>query len=127
MLFRSGNGTLGGGTLSNVYPLVRGMYNKREDEITAIGLNNRFKLAGVALDADISYSKAERDELSLENNTQLTPAPVYDTTTIRFNQATSRPSRWARTTATCPSCCCAARSTVPATARHPRWRTNSPA
>jgi TonB-dependent receptor len=82
----NGNGTLVGGTLSNVYPLVRGMYNKREDEITAIGLNNRFKLAGVALDADISYSKAERDELSLENNTQLTPAPVYDTTTIRFNQ-----------------------------------------
>jgi len=82
----NGNGTLVGGTLSNVYPLVRGMYNKREDEITAIGLNNRFKLAGVALDADISYSKAERDELSLENNTQLTPAPVYDTTTICFNQ-----------------------------------------
>jgi iron complex outermembrane recepter protein len=84
----SPSGSVAGATLTNVYPLVRGMYNKREDEITAIGLNNRFKLAGVSLDADISYSKAKRDEVSLENNTQLTPAPVYDTTTLRFNQGT---------------------------------------
>jgi iron complex outermembrane recepter protein len=82
----NGNNTVTGGTLSNTYPLVRGMYNKREDEITAVGLNNRFKLGDVALDADVSWSKATRDEVSLENNTQLTPSPVYDTTTLRFNQ-----------------------------------------
>lgn len=84
----NGNRTVTGGTLSNVYPLVRGMYNKREDEISAVGLNNRFRLGGVSLEADLSWSKATRDEISLENNTQLTPSPVYDTTNLRFNQGT---------------------------------------
>lgn len=82
----NGNNTLTGGTVRNVYPLVRGMYNKREDKITAVGLNNRFQLGGVQLDADISWSKATRDETSLENNTQLTPSPQFETSTLRFTQ-----------------------------------------
>jgi iron complex outermembrane recepter protein len=82
----NGNGTLTSGTIANVYPLVRGMYNQRDDEITAVGLNNKFKLGGVDFDADISWSKAKRDETSLENNTQLTPSPQFDTSTLRFNQ-----------------------------------------
>ena len=37
----NGNNTFIGGTASNVYPLVRGMYNKREDEINALRLEQR--------------------------------------------------------------------------------------
>src|SRR5690606_13166213 len=33
----NGDGTFTGGTASGLYPLVRGMYNKREDKIDAFG------------------------------------------------------------------------------------------
>ncbi len=83
----NGNGTLTGGQIVSVYPLVRGMYNKREDEISALGLNNRFTLGQTKLEVDLSYSKATRDEVSLENNTQLTGATTpYDVAQLRFNQ-----------------------------------------
>jgi TonB-dependent receptor len=68
------NNTLVGSTISSVYPLVRGMYYDRKDKIDAIGLNNKFKLADVGVVADISHSKTSKDELSLENNTQLQAA-----------------------------------------------------
>jgi iron complex outermembrane recepter protein len=85
----NGNNTVTGATILSMYPLVRGMYNKREDEISAIGLNNRFKLGSVSLDADISYSKAKRDERNLENNTQLTGAQTpFESSTVRFNSGT---------------------------------------
>jgi iron complex outermembrane receptor protein len=64
------NGTIASGTLNNVRPLVRGMYNKRKDDIRAIGWNNEFKTQDFSVVADLSYSKAKRDELSLENNLQ---------------------------------------------------------
>ena len=83
----NGNNTFTGGNASGLYPLVRGMYNKREDKIDAIGWQNKFKLGGVALVADLSHSKATREELNLENNTQLPPtgtvAPL-DTLQLRF-------------------------------------------
>jgi TonB-dependent receptor len=72
------NNTFTGGTANNVYPLVRGMYNQRKDKIDAIGWNNKFQAAGIAWTADINYSKATRNELNLENNTQLTPPPQLD-------------------------------------------------
>lgn len=81
------NGVLTGGTANNVYPLVRGMYNNREDKIRATGWNNLFKFGDVTVNADVSYSKAERDELSLENNTQFTNAagdPFLDNVALRF-------------------------------------------
>jgi iron complex outermembrane recepter protein len=80
----NGNNTLTGGTLANVYPLVRGMYNTRDDKIDAIGWNNKFKLGTVSLNADISYSKAKRDEINLENNTQLLPSKQLDTLAVSF-------------------------------------------
>ena len=67
----NGNNTLAGGTANNVYPLVRGLYNEREDTINALGWNNKFKLAGLSFNADVSWSKAKRDEVDLENNLQL--------------------------------------------------------
>lgn len=84
------NNTQTGGTITNVYPLVRGMYNKREDEITAAGWNNKLSLDnGITVVADVHFSKAKRDELSLENNSQLSPVGgvPYDTVKLDFNGA----------------------------------------
>ena len=78
------NGTFTGGTANNVYPLVRGMYNHREDEINAFGWLNEFNVGEVAIVADVGYSKANRDELSLENNTQLYPMPQLDSVNLAF-------------------------------------------
>ena len=78
------DGTFTGGVANNVYPLVRGMYNRREDEINAFGWNNAFKLGAGELNTDVSYSKTERDEIVLENNTQLLPAPQLDSVTLEY-------------------------------------------
>jgi TonB-dependent receptor len=75
------NGVLTGGTANNVYPLVRGMYNDRHDQIRATGWNNEFHFDGFKLVADVSYSKAKRDELSLENNAQISSATAGDDST----------------------------------------------
>ncbi|UXA53701.1 TonB-dependent receptor [Xanthomonas prunicola] len=68
-----------GGDASGVYPLVRGMYNKREDKIDAFGWNNEITAGAVKIIADLNYSKATRDELNLENNLQRAPMPQLDT------------------------------------------------
>jgi len=80
----NGNGTFVGGTAANLYPLVRGMYDKRTDKIDAFGWNNQFKLGAASVTADVSYSKTKRDELQLENNTQLVPAPQFDTLNLAY-------------------------------------------
>jgi TonB-dependent receptor len=79
-----GNGTFTGGVANNVYPLVRGMYNYREDRIKAFGWNNEIQAGSVKLVTDVSWSKAERDEISLENNLQLLPAPQLDSVTLNY-------------------------------------------
>ncbi len=81
------NNTLTGGTLSYAYPLIRGIYNKRDDKIVAGGWNNKFKFDnGASLMADLNYSKATRDEVILENNTQLSRAGgvPYDTVQLAY-------------------------------------------
>lgn len=80
----NGNGSFVSGVAHNVYPLVRGMYNHREDSIKAFGWNNEFTFGDVRLVADISWSKAERDEINLENNLQLLPAPSLDSVTLNY-------------------------------------------
>lgn len=82
----NGHNTFTGGTANNVYPLVRGMYNYREDEINAFGWNNEFNAGQVRLVADISYSKTKRDEINLENNTQLLPAPQLDSVALSYRK-----------------------------------------
>lgn len=82
----NGNGTFTGGTAQNVYPLVRGMYNHREDKIDAAGWRNEFFFdSGVKLTTDLSWSRAKRNELNLENNTQLLPAPQLDSVQLDFS------------------------------------------
>ncbi len=81
------DGTLTGGTANNVYPLVRGMYSKRKDDIKAAGWSNNFKFADWSLMTDVNMSKASRDELSLENNTQISNAagdPFLDSVKLNF-------------------------------------------
>jgi iron complex outermembrane recepter protein len=78
------NNTLTGGQLAGTYPLVRGMYNTRDDKIDAFGWNNKFKLGVVSLNADVSYSKATRAEINLENNTQLPPSTPYENLSLTF-------------------------------------------
>lgn len=80
----NGNGTLTSGTVANVYPLVRGMYNKREDDISAFGWRNEFFLSEAKVTADIAWSKADRDEINLENNTQLVPSKQLDTLILDY-------------------------------------------
>ncbi len=81
----NGNGTFTGGTANNIYPLVRGMYNSRHDTINAAGWKNEFNAGQVSIVADLSYSKARRRELNLENNTQLTPAPQLDSLNLNYS------------------------------------------
>jgi TonB-dependent receptor len=83
------SGVMTGALANNVYPLVRGMYNDRHDKIRATGWSNEFHFGGVKLMTDLSYSKAKRDELSLENNTQIstvssTPTPFLDNVTLNL-------------------------------------------
>jgi iron complex outermembrane receptor protein len=68
------NGTLLGGVASGAYPLVRGQYNNRKDEIRTAGWANHFKIGEIAILADMNYSNARRDETYLENNLQLRSA-----------------------------------------------------
>ena len=81
----NGNNTFTGGTAANLYPLVRGMYNKRKDTINAFAWKNEFFVGRAKLLADLSWSKADRNELSLENNTQLVPVPQLDTLQLEFS------------------------------------------
>ena len=76
--------TFTGGTANNIYPLVRGMYNSRHDTINAAGWKNEFSAGQVSIVADLSYSKATRRELNLENNTQLVPAPQLDSLKLQY-------------------------------------------
>ena len=80
----NGNGTFTGGNLAGVYPLVRGIYNNRKDTINTFGWKNEFFLGSAEIVADASWSRAKRDELSLENNTQVVPAPRYDNLKLTY-------------------------------------------
>ncbi|MDR0184008.1 TonB-dependent receptor [Lysobacter arvi] len=79
------NGSFTGGTALNVYPLVRGMYRKREDKIDAFGWANDFNVGLARVKADIGWSRAEREELLLENNTQQVPRLQLDDLNLAYN------------------------------------------
>ncbi len=77
--------TFTGGAAVNVYPLVRGMYRKREDKIDAFGWSNDFNVGVARVNADIGWSRAKRDELLLENNLQKIPRLQLDTLNLGYN------------------------------------------
>jgi TonB-dependent receptor len=81
--------TVVGATLNSMVPLARNFLFKTEDEIKAIGWNNKFTFGEWQLTGDLSYSKAERQERQYETNAQIAPrnipgqpANVYDTGTF---------------------------------------------
>ena len=81
------NGVLNGGTLTGVYPLVRGEYNDRHDSIKSLGWGSTARFDGWKLLADVNYSKALRDENYHEMNTQLitaTGGPMLDTSSVNW-------------------------------------------
>ncbi len=51
------------GTLGNVDPFVLTRYNKRDDSVSALGWNTELRLGDWKAVADLSYSKADRDEV----------------------------------------------------------------
>jgi iron complex outermembrane recepter protein len=89
--------TIVAGTLNSAMPLVRNFLFTTEDEIFATGWRNEFQLSDEwSMVADISYSKATRDQLQPEINAQYALLPAngsaprnqYDTGTfqLRGNQ-----------------------------------------
>lgn len=83
----SDGNVLTGGVISGASPLVRGIYANREDTIKALGWNNKFKLEGWSLLADVNYSKAQRDEQNLEINAMLRDATgklIFDTLNLNW-------------------------------------------
>jgi TonB-dependent receptor len=81
------------GTLLNVVPLVRNFLFTTKDEIIAGGWRNEFQLSDTwSLVADISYSRAERDQLQPEINAQYGPALALDTGTFQLRANNDMPS-----------------------------------
>lgn len=62
-----GDKILASGRISNLATIVRNDFNTRDDKITALGWNTEFKFADKwSAKADLSASRAERDEMILE-------------------------------------------------------------
>jgi len=95
------NGTVVAGTLNSVVPLARNFLFETDDEILATGWRNEFQLNDEwQLVADLSYSKATREQDQFEINAQYKPLPangtaprnIYDTGTFRLRGTGSMPS-----------------------------------
>lgn len=81
------NNVLTGGSISGVSPLIRGIYANREDTIKALGWNNKIKFGSWSLLADVNYSRAQRDEQTLESNAMLRDATgklLFDTLNLNW-------------------------------------------
>ncbi len=94
-------GTIVAGTLNNVMPLVRNFLFTTEDEIFATGWRNEFQLNDEwSFVGDIAYSKATRDQLQPEINSQYALLPAsgtaprnqYDTGTFQLRGNDDMPS-----------------------------------
>lgn len=84
------DGVMVGGTFNNVHTVLRNDLNTQDDTMFAVGWKNEFRFGDSwsAL-ADISYSKAERDEMLLETYAGLGPSgdpAAADTVTVRIDR-----------------------------------------
>ena len=87
------NDTAVAGTLNNITPLARNFLFTTEDEILAGGWRNSFQLSDTwSLVADVSYSKATRDQLQSEIDAQRGPALDFDTGTFELRGNDDMPS-----------------------------------
>ena len=87
------NDTAVAGTLNNITPLARNFLFLTDDEILAGGWRNDFQLNDTwSLVADISYSKATRDQLQYEIEAQRGPALDFDFGTFELRGNDDMPS-----------------------------------
>ncbi len=92
------NNTVVAGTLNNVVPLARNFLFLTKDEIIAGGWLNEFRMGGDwTIKADLSYSKATREQDQFEINSQYlptggSPGNVYDTGTFELRGNRGMPS-----------------------------------
>lgn len=92
------NNTVVAGTLNSVVPLARNFLFLTDDQILAAGWRNEFRLNDTwSLVADISHSKAERDQDQWEINAQYrptggSPSNVYDTGVFQLRGNSGMPS-----------------------------------
>ena len=87
------NDTAVAGTLNNITPLARNFLFLTDDEILAGGWRNDFQLNDTwSLVADISYSKATRDQLQYEIEAQRGPALDFDVGTFELRGNDDMPS-----------------------------------
>ncbi len=94
------NGVAVAGTLLQVVPLARNFLFLTDDEVLSLGFNNEFWLNDEwSLIADLSYSKATREQDQWETQAQYvtnseptTPANQYDTGTFRLNGTSGMPA-----------------------------------
>lgn len=85
------DGVLIGGTADGVKPVLRNDLNEREDDLFAIGWNNKFTFSdNWTAEADLSLSSASRDEMILE--TYAGTVGVTDTVTYSLDPRTGLPT-----------------------------------
>ncbi len=87
------DGYLVAGTFTGIKPVLRNDLNERTDEIKAFGWNNVLKMGDWKAVADLSWSKAERNESILETYAGTIPGSVgaRDTATFTFDPSTGLP------------------------------------
>ena len=79
------NDVLVGGTFSDIKPVLRNDLNKRTDELSALGWNNKLQMGGWTGVLDLSFSKAEKKESILETYAGIA---TRDSATFSFDNAT---------------------------------------
>ena len=62
----NGDTIVTGGTVEGLHPVALTSFNNRKDEIMAVGWNTQVDLGAWTAAADLSYSKADRDERNAE-------------------------------------------------------------
>jgi iron complex outermembrane receptor protein len=62
----NGDEIVTGGTVDGLHPVALTSFNDRQDEVKAIGLNSQLEFGEWTATADLSYSKADRDERNAE-------------------------------------------------------------
>ncbi|MEW6705033.1 MAG: TonB-dependent receptor [Pseudomonadota bacterium] len=88
------DGYLVGGTFTGVKPVLRNDLNERTDELSAFGWNNQLTLGDWKAVADLSWSKADRQESILETYAGTVPgsAGARDTAEFTFDPNTGLPT-----------------------------------
>lgn len=73
------------GGINNISGKLLSRRNKRDDSISAIGLNNELKLGDWTTIADLSYSRAQRDERTAEMYAGASVPTNFTSTAIAFS------------------------------------------